>query len=802
MNNSAFITTLPDFIEIQRASFCWFLSKGLSEELANFSVIEDLTNSITLNFFGNDFRIQKPLLDIVETKARDRTFAVRIYVPVLISKVKNFDNFNKDKIYTFIGEIPLMTDRGTFVVNGCERVIVNQIVRSPGIYYKRSFTTTRYNCSATLIPFRGGWLGFEIEHKYKKEETRPVGTVSFNKIQKEDLAKFLTLIGIKSSKIHSYFLHPEFFDCIETVEVVDQVGFNSQIFDSKYFNLGHVGRFKLNQQLDLNIPITTNELTKQDLVIIIDGLINLFYGEGETDDIDHLKNRRVRSVGELLQTQFRSGLMRFERILSERMTFCDPNCIVISALVNPKPIMSMMREFFGSSQLSQFLDQTNPLAELTHKRRLSGLGPGGFNRDHVSLAVRDIHSSHYGRICPIETPEGKNAGLWTVGVARWSTYMNVLPQNINNMNDVVIRERLESSKEKLKLLTDAKSYYEQGFESAKEHSYLLGIKIGCLKLSSLYESQGNYKKSSLYLKYLNKIKTLQGEEELKARIELADQEKQLLIEKEQSKNDLKFKNTFLRLLSIIVGVLILFLLLLFYAFKTKSSFLKKLEISNKKILSIQKEKDDFLAYTSHEIRTPLSAVVGSAELLESTKLSAVQKKHLSSVKTSANNILFLVNDILDLSKLEKKVLKEASEGKVIFGKQLPALTGNQIIINSERILISSKTQETGIYAKKKFFVATDDEITMNCIDRFVTETKTHTSVISPTIHLGAYITRRHPVLKGNNTVDWLSALCGWLSSHVHHDPYITTSRPAQQGSLANLRSRLPTLLSTRVFIDG
>lgn len=156
----------------------------------------------------------------------------------------------------------------------------------------------------------------------------------------------------------------------------------------------------------------------------------------------------------------------------------------------------------------------------------------------------------------------------------------------------------------------------------------------------------------------------------------------------------------------------------------------------------------------------------------------------------------------NLSKLEKQVLKEASEAKVIFGKQLPALTGNQIIINSERILISSKTQETGIYAKKKFFVATDDEITMNCIDRFVTETKTHTSVISPTIHLGAYITRRHPVLKGNNTIDWLSSLCGWLSSHVHHDPYITTSRPAQQGSLASLRSRLPTLLSTRVFIDG
>lgn len=231
----------------------------------------------------------------------------------------------------------------------------------------------------------------------------------------------------------------------------------------------------------------------------------------------------------------------------------------------------------------------------------------------------------------------------------------VLNQLTNNI-EALVETYYEAgkTKEKLNLLVDAKSYYEQGFETAKDHSYLLGIKIGCLKLSSLYESQGDYKKSSIYLKYLNKIKTLQGEEELKARIELADQEKQLLIEKEQSKNDLKFKNTFLKLLSIIVGVLILFLFLLFYAFKTKSSFLRKLEISNKRILSIQKEKDDFLAYTSHEIRTPLSAVVGSAELLESTQLTATQKKHLSSLKTSASNILFLVNDILDLSKLEKR----------------------------------------------------------------------------------------------------------------------------------------------------
>ena len=447
--NNAFITTLPDFLEIQRSSFCWFLSKGLSEELSNFSVIKDLTNSITLDFFGNDFRIQKPVLDIVETKSRDRTFAIRIYVPVSISKLKHFENFNKDKIYTFIGEIPLMTNRGTFVINGCERVIINQVVTSPGVYFKQNSTDKTLNYSATLIPLRGGWLKFEIDKKFKRYDTQTTFTVSFNKSQKTNLTSFLNSIGINLSKIYSSFSHPEFFDTLlhesgkdlkenssnnATIQALvngelpltkksntSQTGFDFQIFDSKYFNLGSVGRFKLNQRLNLNIPLSNTQITRQDLVVIIDSLVSLCYREGEVDDIDHLKNRRVRSVGELLQTQFRAGLLRFERILSERLTFGDPNALVISTLVNPKPIMSMMREFFGSSQLSQFLDQTNPLAELTHKRRITGLGPGGFNRDHVSLVVRDIHSSHYGRVCPIETPEGKNAGL----VSSLSSYARV-----------------------------------------------------------------------------------------------------------------------------------------------------------------------------------------------------------------------------------------------------------------------------------------------------------------------------------------------------------------------------------------
>ncbi len=276
----------------------------------------------------------------------------------------------------------------------------------------------------------------------------------------------------------------------------------------------------------------------------------------------------------------------------------------------------------------------------------------------------------------------------------------VLHKLTNNIESLVeTYYQAGKTNEKLKLFNAAQDYYENGFEVAKTNSYLLGIRIGCLKLSKLHESQGDYKKSSIYLKYLNKIKTLQGEAELKARIELADQEKQLLVDKEKSKNDLKFKNTFLILLSVITGALILFLFLLFYAFRTKSSFLRKLEASNKKILSIQKEKDDFLAYTSHEIRTPLSAVVGSAELLETTLLTNPQKKHLSSLKTSANNILFLVNDILDLSKLEKRKI---TLEKISFS--LPKLIENIFTA------LDSKAIKNNVTLKKEISTTIPDKI--------------------------------------------------------------------------------------------
>ena len=417
MNKKAFLTTLPDFVEIQRASFCWFLSKGLSEELEKFSSITDFANIIELNFFGQEYKIRKPKYDINESKRRDGTYAVRIYVPMSIT-VFNNETLNKKNTKTnvFIGELPLITDRGTFIINGCERVVINQIIRSPGIYYKEDFTkkgTPLY--SATLIPNRGSWLKFEIDKKKNL-------TVSIDKTEKINIIKFFKVLDISIPEILSSLTYPEFFQQLVEKEISEldtsdddiqeiQEFFDTRIFNPKYYDIGNIGRYRLNARFNLNVPKNVNDITNQDIVAIIDTLINLEYKEGEIDDIDHLQNRRVRSVGELLQTQFRSGLTRLERILSERMSICDPNVLKVTTLVNPKPIISMMREFFGSSQLSQFLDQTNPLAELTHRRRISGLGPGGFSRDHVSFAVRDIHPSHYGRICPIETPEGQNAGL-------------------------------------------------------------------------------------------------------------------------------------------------------------------------------------------------------------------------------------------------------------------------------------------------------------------------------------------------------------------------------------------------------
>ncbi len=417
---------LPDLIEIQRSSFRWFLEEGLIEELNSFSPITDYTGKLELHFLGHNYKLKEPKYNVEEAKRRDSTYAVQMYVPTRLLNKETGDIKEQE---VFIGDLPLMTDRGTFIINGAERVIVNQIVRSPGVYYKSEIDKNgRRTYSASLIPNRGAWLKFETDRN-------DLVWVRIDKTRKLSAQVLLKALGLSDNEIFDALRHPEYFQ--KTIEKEGQFSeeealmelyrklrpgepptvlggqqlLDSRFFDPKRYDLGRVGRYKLNKKLRLSIPDTMRVLTPGDILAAVDYLINLEYDIGNIDDIDHLGNRRVRSVGELLQNQVRVGLNRLERIIRERMTVSDAEVLTPASLVNPKPLVAAIKEFFGSSQLSQFMDQTNPLAELTHKRRLSALGPGGLTRERAGFAVRDIHPSHYGRICPIETPEGPNAGL-------------------------------------------------------------------------------------------------------------------------------------------------------------------------------------------------------------------------------------------------------------------------------------------------------------------------------------------------------------------------------------------------------
>lgn len=419
-------STLPDLVEVQRASFCWFLEEGLAEEINSFSPITDYTGNLELHLFGDQYKLKYPKYSVLESKRRDATYSVQVYVPARL--VNRATGVIKEQ-EVFIGDLPLMTDRGTFIINGAERVIVNQIVRSPGIYFKAETDKQgRRTYSGSLISNRGAWVKFETDRN-------DLVWVRIDKTRKIPAHVFLKAMGLSDTDIYNGLRYPEYLKknfqvegnytpeeaLIQmytklrpgepaTVNGGQQILY-SRFFDPKRYDLGRVGRYKINKKLRLTIPDTIKVLTPQDTLGAIDYLISLKFDVGQVDDIDHLGNRRIRSVGELLQNQVRVGLTRLERIIRERMTICDSQSLTPSTLVNPKPIIAAIREFFGSSQLSQFMDQTNPLAELTHKRRVSALGPGGLNRDRAGFAVRDIHPSHYGRICPIETPEGPNAGL-------------------------------------------------------------------------------------------------------------------------------------------------------------------------------------------------------------------------------------------------------------------------------------------------------------------------------------------------------------------------------------------------------
>ena len=416
---------LPDLIEVQKKSFEWFLKEGLKEELLSFSPIKDYTGRLELHFLPS-YTFDNAKYTVEEARIHDATYAKQLRVMI---RLVNRDSGEIKEQEVYIGDIPTMTDKGTFIVNGAERVIVSQIVRSPGVYFKcEPSPTGKRLYNATMIPNRGAWLKIETD-------SNDVIHVKIDKNRKILATTLLKAMGITVSEMESKFTHFEFLkktlekDTTETtdealVELYKKLRpgdpaspqggrqiLESRFFDEKKYDIGRVGRYKLNKKLNLNIPNNQRTLTVEDIVSTIEYLINLTYDEGQLDDIDHLGNRRIRSVGELLQNQFRVGLSRIERIVKERMTLQDSETLTPLNLLNTKPLVASLKEFFGSSQLSQFMDQTNPLAELTHKRRISALGPGGLQRERAGFAVRDIHPSHYGRICPIETPEGPNAGL-------------------------------------------------------------------------------------------------------------------------------------------------------------------------------------------------------------------------------------------------------------------------------------------------------------------------------------------------------------------------------------------------------
>ncbi|MGH1525671.1 DNA-directed RNA polymerase subunit beta [Leifsonia sp. L25] len=454
--------TVPDLLALQTESFDWLVGNdawnarvaeaeaqgrqdlpantGLEEIFEEISPIEDLGETMQLSF-TNPF-LEEKKYSIDECKEKGKTYSAPLYVEA------EFMNHLTGEIKTqtvFMGDFPLMTEKGTFIINGTERVVVSQLVRSPGVYFEAAAdkTSDKDIYSARIIPSRGAWLEFEID---KRDQ---VG-VRIDRKRKQSVTVFLKALGLTSEEILAEFAGFQSIeltlekDAILTKEEAlkdiyrklrpgEQVAAEAAraLLDNFYFNpkrydLAKVGRYKINRKLGLEAPLTDSVLTVQDIIATIKYLVSLHDGQTtfkglrngvetnirlDTDDIDHFGNRRIRAVGELIQNQVRTGLSRMERVVRERMTTQDIEAITPQTLINVRPVVAAIKEFFGTSQLSQFMDQNNPLAGLTHKRRLSALGPGGLSRERAGVEVRDVHPSHYGRMCPIETPEGPNIGL-------------------------------------------------------------------------------------------------------------------------------------------------------------------------------------------------------------------------------------------------------------------------------------------------------------------------------------------------------------------------------------------------------
>ncbi len=423
------VLDVPNLIALQRDSFKWFLQDGLHETFQDISPIEDFTGTLAVEFGAHEFG--DPKYSVEECKEKDMSYQAPLFVEV---RFINKETGEIKEQQVFMGDFPLMTDRGTFVINGTERVVVSQLVRSPGVYYAEDLdkTSDKIIYTAKVIPARGAWLELEtdrrdvvsvrVDRKRKQPATVLLKALGLAETREEILEMFGNSEAIERTLERDFTetreealieiykrLRPGEPPTVESARaLLDGLFFNPQRYD-----LAKVGRYKVNKKLGLSLPDEQSTLTPEDIKAAIAYLVELWEGTGEAhiDDIDHFGNRRIRSVGELIQNQFRIGLARMERVVRERMTTQDVDEITPQSLINIRPIVASIKEFFGSSQLSQFMDQTNPVAGLTHKRRLSALGPGGLSRERAGFEVRDVHPSHYGRMCPIETPEGPNIGL-------------------------------------------------------------------------------------------------------------------------------------------------------------------------------------------------------------------------------------------------------------------------------------------------------------------------------------------------------------------------------------------------------
>ena len=449
---------VPDLLALQKASFDWLLGRedwrakiaaeiaagnteipqmsGLSEIFEEISPIEDLAGMMSLSF--RDHRFEPSKYTVEQCKDKDFTYSAPLFVT---AEFMNNETGEIKSQTVFMGDFPLMTDKGTFVINGTERVVVSQLVRSPGAYFERSIdkTTDKDVFTAKIIPSRGAWLEFEIDKK-------DLVAVRVDRKRKQPVSVLLKALGMTTDEIRERFGQYEIFMATLEKDTIDSQDdalldiyrklrpgepptlenarnlIDNFYFNTKRYDLAKVGRYKVNRKLGLDLPLNQSVLTLDDVLATIEYILRLHADmptiEGprgevvvETDDIDHFGNRRLRTVGELIQNQIRTGLSRMERVVRERMTTQDVEAITPQTLINIRPVVAAIKEFFGTSQLSQFMDQTNPLAGLTHKRRLSALGPGGLSRERAGFEVRDVHPSHYGRMCPIETPEGPNIGL-------------------------------------------------------------------------------------------------------------------------------------------------------------------------------------------------------------------------------------------------------------------------------------------------------------------------------------------------------------------------------------------------------